>query len=86
MAKNGTISYEPKNVADLTNFFTANKDKFHEIWIIIIKKTRVNPQPVSFDEAVTEALKQGLVDSRTKTLDEERYAIRFTKRIKKIVD
>ena len=43
MAQNGTISYEPKNVTDLTNFFTANKDKFHEIWIIIIKKTPPTP-------------------------------------------
>jgi len=35
---------------------------------------------VSFAEAVSEAIAQGLVDSRIKTLDEKRYAVRFTKR------
>lgn len=83
MAAKGSVSYEPKNANDLSIFLKANKDQFHEIWIIITKKTRGSIQPVSFDEAVTEALALGLVDSRIKKLDEKRYSIRFTKRIKK---
>jgi hypothetical protein len=59
-----------------------NKEKYHEIWIIITKKKFSNPQPVSFIEAVTLAIAQGLVDSRTKNLDNKKYKIRFTKRKK----
>jgi hypothetical protein len=52
----------------------------HEIWVVLTKKTHADPQPVSFIEAVAEAIKHGLVDSRTKTLSEKKYAVRFTKR------
>ena len=80
MASDSSIIYEPQNIDDLSSFLKANKDKYHEIWVVLIKKEHVNPQPVSFSEAVSLAIEQGLVDSRTKTLDEKRYAIRFTKR------
>jgi hypothetical protein len=46
----------------------------------LTKKKYANPQPVSFTQAVTEAVEQGLIDSQTKTLNERRYAIRFTRR------
>ena len=75
-----SISFEPRNLEELRCFFEANKNEVHEIWIILTKKKSMNPQPVSFTEAVSEAVKQGLIDSRTKTLDEQKYVIRFTKR------
>jgi hypothetical protein len=77
-----SITFEPQNVSELKQFFGDNKEKYHEIWVIITKKKAVNPQPLSFDQALIEAKKQGLIDSRTKTIDEETYMIRFTKRIK----
>ena len=80
MTDEGSIQYEPKDPEDLTRFLKVNKEKCHEIWVVLIKKTRVDPQPVSFKEAVSRALELGLVDSRIKTLDDERYAVRFTKR------
>jgi Ni,Fe-hydrogenase maturation factor len=76
----GSIIYEPKGIDDLAKFLKANKEIYHEIWVVLIKKASANPQPVSFSEAVAEAIAQGLVDSRTKTLDDIRYAVRFTKR------
>jgi hypothetical protein len=75
-----SVSFEPTTAEELRRFFHANKDKYHEIWIIITKKTSADPQPVSFKDAVAEAVKLGLIDSRTKTLSEPKYAIRFTKR------
>jgi hypothetical protein len=81
----GSILYEPKNIDDLKVFLKSNKEKYHEIWVVLIKKEHANPQPVSFTEAVGEAISQGLVDSRTKTLDNIRYAVRFTKRKNKKV-
>jgi hypothetical protein len=80
MTSQSSTIYEPQNIDDLSSFLKTNKDKYHEIWVVLIKKEHANPQPVSFNEAVSEAIKQGLVDSRTKTLDEKRYAVRFTKR------
>ena len=65
-----SVAFEPGNLEELRCFFETNKDKVHEIWIILTKKKYMNPQPVSFNEAVSEAVKQGLIDSRTKTLDE----------------
>ena len=77
-----TVFFEPATVDELRRFFRANKDKYHEIWITITKKTQADPQPVSFNDAVAEAMRLGLIDSRTKTLSEQKYAIRFTKRKK----
>ncbi len=81
MAKGeGSVSFEPKNVEELRYFFGTNKDKYHEIWIVLSKKKYANPQPVSFNETVAEAVRQGLIDSRSKSLNELKYSIRFTKR------
>jgi dsDNA-binding SOS-regulon protein len=78
--KKRSISFEPKNAEELRLFFEENKDKYHEIWIVLANKKYTNPQPVKFNEAVAEAVKQGLIDSRSKTLTAEKYAVRFTKR------
>jgi hypothetical protein len=77
-----SITFEPKNVSELKRFFDENKEKYHEMWVVITKKKAAKPQPISFDQALTEAKKQGLIDSRTKTIDSEKFMIRFTKRIK----
>jgi hypothetical protein len=78
-----SVTFEPKNTTDLERFFEENKDKCHEIWVVLKKETVANPQPMSFDQALKEAKKQGLIDSRTKTIDTKKYGVRFTKRIKK---
>lgn len=80
MADEESIVYEPRNVNDLTIFLQGNKHRYHEIWVVLVKKKHASPQPVSFNEAVSTAIAIGLVDSRTKTLDEKSYAVRFTKR------
>jgi hypothetical protein len=82
MTQRRSISFEPKNVEELHHFLAAYKNSYPEIWIILTKKAIANPQPVSFNEAVAEAVSQGLVDSRTKSVSEQKYAIRFTKRKK----
>ena len=75
-----TIVFEPENPTELAKFLKANKGKYHEIWIVLTKKEIADPQPVSFIEALTEAKKQGLIDSRTKTISDQQYMLRFTKR------
>lgn len=79
MAESAT--FEPKSLVALRQFFEEHKDKHHEIWIIVTNKKAASPQIVSFNQVVSEAKKQGLIDSRIKNIDEKRYMIRFTKRI-----
>ena len=50
------------------------------MWIVLTKKKYENPQPVSPFEALTEAIRHGLIDSRTKSVDKLRFKMRFTKR------
>jgi arginine utilization protein RocB len=76
-----TVTFEPKSLAELNKFLEENKDRYHEIWVIITNKKSANPQVISFDQVVSEAKKQGLIDSRIKNMDEKRYMIRLTKRI-----
>jgi hypothetical protein len=80
MLKEKSATFEPKSVDELSRFFEINKNRRNEIWIILTKKKHVDLQPVSFDEAVSEAVKHGLIDSRIKSLNEQKYSIRFTKR------
>jgi arginine utilization protein RocB len=77
-----SVTFEPKSLAELRQFFEENKGKYHEIWVIITNKKAANPQIVSFNQVVSEAKRQGLIDSRIKNVDEKRYMIRLTKRIK----
>ena len=76
----GSFSFEPKNVEELRRFFEASKDRYHEIWIVLTNKKYADPQPVTFNETIKEAVKHGLIDSRSKSLSEQKYAVRFTKR------
>ena len=82
MADETSVTFEPRNAEELAHFFKASRDRYREIWIVITKKKHADPQPVTFNEAVTEAGKHGLIDSRTKSLNEHKYLIRFTKRKK----
>jgi signal recognition particle receptor subunit beta len=54
-----SVSLEPANAEELKHFLEASKDRYYEIWIVITKKEYADPQPVSFNEAVAEAVKQG---------------------------
>ena len=80
-----SVTFEPKCLDDLNQFLAENKDKQHEIWIIITNKKTANPQVVSFNEVVNEAKTHGLIDSRIKNIDSKKYMIRLTKRIKPIL-
>ena len=77
-----SATFKPKSLVELRQFFEENKDKYHEIWVIITNKKTANPQIVSFNEVIDEAKKQWLIDSRIKKIDDKKYMIRLTKRIK----
>jgi uncharacterized protein YdeI (YjbR/CyaY-like superfamily) len=50
-----------------------------EVWLVIHKKAS-GKQTVTFDQLLDVALCHGWVDVQTKSVDDERYAIRFTPR------
>jgi hypothetical protein len=66
MAAGTSVTFEPRNAEELAHFFKTNRDSYHEIWIVITKKEHANPQPVTFGEAVAEAVTQGLNHGRNK--------------------
>ncbi len=77
-----SVTFEPKSLAELRQFFEENEGKYHEIWAIITNKKAGNLQLVSFKQVASEARNHGLIDSRIRNVDEKRYMIRLTKRIK----
>jgi len=77
-----SIIFEPKSLPELRRFLEENKNIHHEIWVVITNKKAANPQVVSFNDVISEAKKQGLIDSRIKKIDDKKYMIRLTKRSK----
>lgn len=56
-----------------------NYDKEKEVWFVFPKKSSQKDR-ISYNDAVEEALCFGWIDSTAKTLDEEHYIQRFSKR------
>jgi uncharacterized protein YdeI (YjbR/CyaY-like superfamily) len=68
-----------KAPADLRKWFKANHAKAEELWVGYYKKDSGRAS-VTWPESVDEALCVGWIDGIRKTIDAERYAIRFTPR------
>ena len=60
----------PESVAEWSRWLAANHDRRTGVWFVSFKK-RTGRQAVGYDDAVTEALRYGWVDSKGTTLDEE---------------
>jgi uncharacterized protein YdeI (YjbR/CyaY-like superfamily) len=58
-----------------------NHARTTELWLVLYKKNSGKPT-VSYDEAVEEALCFGWIDGITKSIDAEKYAVRFSPRRK----
>jgi uncharacterized protein YdeI (YjbR/CyaY-like superfamily) len=69
------------NRADWRSWLQINNQEKKEIWLVYYKKTTGKPT-ISYEDAVEEALCFGWIDSIEKTLDNERFAGRFTPRRK----
>lgn len=76
-----STTFEPRNPDELSHFFKANEDRYDDIWVVLTKKKYADPQPVSGNEALKEATRHGLIDSRTRSLGKEKYEMQFTKRL-----
>jgi len=50
-----------------------------EIWLVFYKKTS-GRQTIAYKHALQDALRYGWIDSRVKSIDPERFMVRFTPR------
>jgi hypothetical protein len=80
----GSVSFEPKTIEDLRRFFEINKDKYHELLVVLTKKKLLLGSRLRSMRRLTKLLCKGLIDSRSKALSEQKYAVHFTtRRVKK---
>jgi uncharacterized protein YdeI (YjbR/CyaY-like superfamily) len=70
-----------KTPAELRKWFRGNHDKASELWVGYYKKGS-GKASITWPESVDEALCVGWIDGVRKTLDDERYTIRFSPRRK----
>jgi uncharacterized protein YdeI (YjbR/CyaY-like superfamily) len=64
---------------DLRKWFEKNHDSKKESWLIQYKKATKKPS-IDYVEAVEEAICFGWIDGLEKSMDAERYALRFSPR------
>ena len=74
-----TKRFAPKTRPDWRAWLAKNHASVTEIWFVIYKKHTGKPC-CSYDDGVEEALCFGWIDGLTKSIDDERYAVRFSPR------
>lgn len=67
--------------SDFRRWLAENHKTKAQIWVILHKKSSLK-QTFSPDDALEEAICYGWIDNRTRTIDEQRFAMRFTPRHK----
>ncbi len=77
-----TKTFYPKNRAQWRVWLEKSHGKRKEIWLVYYKKSSGKPR-IPYYDAVDEALCFGWIDGTVKSIDEERYAQRFTPRHKR---
>jgi uncharacterized protein YdeI (YjbR/CyaY-like superfamily) len=68
-----------KNQQEWRDWLEGNHDKRGAAWLILSKRHGGKPG-LSYEGAVEEALRYGWIDSLTRRMDDERFALRFTPR------
>ncbi len=79
MAKTPPDSFHPLSRAEWRKWLQKNHARAEGVWLITYKRATGKPR-VEYDEAVEEALCFGWVDSKPRTLDEERSMLWFAPR------
>lgn len=74
-----TKTLEVKTREEWRRWLEKNYQKEKEIWFVFFKKSS-GKKSITYNEAVEEALCFGWIDSMEKSIDEEKYALRFTPR------
>ena len=77
-----TVTFYPKTRQEWREWLQKNHAKKREIWLICYKKHTGKPA-IDYQDSVDEALCFGWVDGIEKSIDDEKYAQRFTPRANK---
>ena len=66
---------------EFRRWLSENHSRKTQIWLILYKKAS-GKQTISPDDALEEAICYGWIDNRTRSIDQQRFAMRFTPRHK----
>jgi len=69
----------PKRPGDFERWLMRHASWVPEVWLVFKKRTS-GKQTLTYQAALQEALCYGWIDSRVKTLEGERFSVRFTAR------
>ncbi len=69
----------PSRVSEFRSWLRKHHEAKSEIWLVQFKKS-TGKTTIDYSAAVEEAICFGWIDSSIRTIDSERYAIRFTPR------
>ncbi|MFC1994770.1 YdeI family protein [Chloroflexota bacterium] len=75
MDTNAALNF--KDIQEWHRWLEQNHDKEAEAWLIIYKKRAIQTG-LKYDEALEEALCFGWIDGKMKSIDGERFALRFS--------
>ena len=73
------LSYQPESLMEWRQWLTANHATSKGIWLILVKK-EADLHGITYADAVEEALCFGWIDSKSSTLDEQRYQLHMSPR------
>lgn len=73
------VQFYPKSQSDWRKWLVANHKTSQSVWLIFYKKNSGKAN-LSWSEAVDEALCYGWIDSKKKTIDDEKYMQYFSQR------
>ncbi|GGX72446.1 YdeI/OmpD-associated family protein [Saccharospirillum salsuginis] len=73
------MTFTSKNRAEWRSWLSDNHHSASEVWLVLFKKTSGKAN-LSYNDAVEEALCFGWIDGMKRSIDEERYSLRFTPR------
>lgn len=76
-----TATFEPRTRQDWRDWLALNHHQAKEIWLVFLKK-RTQKAAFLYQDALEEALCFGWIDGVRQRIDEDRYAQRFSPRIK----
>lgn len=79
MKKDNQIHFFPTNRSEWRSWLEKHHTEREEVWLGFYKK-QTGKQGMSYRESVEEALCFGWIDGMKRSIDEERYAYRFTPR------
>ncbi len=79
MAKEEIETFYPTTPQEWRTWLVDNHDKKQAVWLMFYKK-KTKKKTISWSQAVDEALCYGWIDSKKKTIDEEKYIQFFSRR------